>query len=208
MKFGISYSTPYHGVDPDNLVSYARCAEECGFESFYVPEHVVLYPGATIGRWEIPPTLPYFDPIDCLGFVAASTRRILLGTGVLVLPYHHPVVLAKRLATVDVLSKGRMRLLTVGLGGLPGEAAAFGVDYRSRGRRADEAIDVMRLLWDGCPSTSAGRAGRRRGGRGCGGTATSPAGRSTRPSGRRSGRSRGLPPPGGRWSTRGRGRST
>ncbi|WP_061295095.1 TIGR03619 family F420-dependent LLM class oxidoreductase [Herbidospora cretacea] len=149
MKFGISYSTPYYGVDPDNLVSHARHAEECGFESFYVPEHVVLYPGATLGRWEIPPTLPYLDPIDCLGFVAASTRRILLGTGVLVLPYHHPVVLAKRLATVDVLSKGRMRLLTVGLGGLPGEAAAFGVDYRSRGRRADEAIDLMRLLWDG-----------------------------------------------------------
>ncbi|WP_066375289.1 TIGR03619 family F420-dependent LLM class oxidoreductase [Herbidospora mongoliensis] len=149
MKFGISYSTPYYGIDPDDLAAHARHAEDCGFESFYVPEHIALYPGATLGRWEIPPTLPYLDPVDCLSFVAASTHRILLGTGVLLLPYHHPVVLAKRLATVDVLSKGRMRLLTVGLGALPGEAAAVGVDFPSRGRRADEAIDVMRLLWGG-----------------------------------------------------------
>jgi probable F420-dependent oxidoreductase len=84
-----------------------------------------------------------------LTFVAAATQRILLGTGVLLLPYRHPVVLAKRLATIDVLSKGRMRLLTVGLGTLPGEAKAVGVDFTTRGRRADEAIDVMRLLWAG-----------------------------------------------------------
>ncbi|MGC5012409.1 LLM class F420-dependent oxidoreductase [Streptosporangium sp. DT93] len=149
MKFGISYSTPFHGIDPDGIVAYARHAEDCGFESLYVPEHIALYPGATIGAFELPPTLPYLDPLDCLSFVAAATRRILLGTGVLLLPYHHPVVLAKRLATVDVLSGGRMRLLTVGLGSLPGEARAMGVDFATRGRRADEAIDVMRLLWSG-----------------------------------------------------------
>ncbi|MCI2421414.1 LLM class flavin-dependent oxidoreductase [Saccharopolyspora sp. K220] len=84
-----------------------------------------------------------------MSFVAAATERILLGTGVLLLPYHHPVTLAKRLATVDVLSKGRMRLLAIGVGALPGEASAVGVDFDSRGRRADEAIDVMRLLWGG-----------------------------------------------------------
>ncbi len=77
------------------------------------------------------------------------TVNNLLGTAVLLLPYHHPVVLAKRLATIDVLSEGRMRLLTVGLGSLPGEAAAVGVDFAARGRRADEAIDVLRLLWAG-----------------------------------------------------------
>ncbi|WP_436760982.1 TIGR03619 family F420-dependent LLM class oxidoreductase [Streptosporangium sp. V21-05] len=149
MKFAVSYSTPYHGVDPDKIMAYARHAEDCGFEALYVPEHIALYPGAAVGRFELPPSLPYLDPLDCLSFVAAATRRILLGTGVLLLPYHHPVVLAKRLATVDVLSKGRMRLLTVGLGALPGEAGAVGVDFGTRGRRADEAIDVMRLLWAG-----------------------------------------------------------
>ncbi|WP_049573912.1 TIGR03619 family F420-dependent LLM class oxidoreductase [Nonomuraea sp. SBT364] len=149
MKFGISYATPYHGADPDKLVAFARLAEECGFESLYMPEHIVLYPGAKVGAFELPPSLPYVDPLDALAFVAATTERILLGTGVLLLPYHHPVILAKRLATIDVLSKGRMRLLTVGLGALPGEAEAVGVDFAGRGRRADEAIDVLRLLWAG-----------------------------------------------------------
>jgi probable F420-dependent oxidoreductase len=149
MKFGISYSTPYFGVDPDKIVAYAQHAEDCGFESLYMPEHIALYRGAKIGPMELPPSLPYGDPLDCLNFVAAATQRILLGTAVLLLPYHHPVVLAKRLATIDVLSKGRMRLLTVGVGALPGEAQAVGVDFSTRGRRADEAIDVLRLLWAG-----------------------------------------------------------
>ena len=148
MRFAISYSTA-GGVDPDQLVAYARHAEDCGFEGLYLPEHIVLYPGAAVGPFEFPPSLPYPDPLDCLGFVAAATRRMLLGTAVLLLPYHHPVILAKRLATIDVLSKGRMRLLTVGLGTLPGEAKAMGVDFSTRGRRADEAIDVLRLIWEG-----------------------------------------------------------
>jgi probable F420-dependent oxidoreductase len=137
------------GVDPERLVTFARHAEACGFEALYVPEHIALYPGAAVGGAEIPPSLPFGDPLDLLSFVAAATDRILLGTAVLLLPYHHPVVLAKRLATIDVLAKGRMRLLTVGLGTLPGEARAMGVDFADRGRRADEAIDVLRLLWAG-----------------------------------------------------------
>jgi probable F420-dependent oxidoreductase len=149
VKFAISYHTAYHGLDPDKIMTYAQQAEALGFEALYLPEHVVLYPGAMVGAAEIPPSLPFGDPLDCLTFVAAATERILLGTGALQLPYHHPVALAKRLATIDVLSKGRMRLLTVGLGALPGEARAMGVDFNTRGRRADEAIDVMRLLWGG-----------------------------------------------------------
>src|SRR4051812_15455563 len=149
MKFGLSYNTGFLGNDPDLLVAAARHAEACGFESFYVPEHIALYPGAAMGTFTIPATTPVADPLQCLSFVAAVTTRILLGTGVLLLPYHQPVTLAKRLATLDVLSKGRMRLLTVGVGALPGEAAAVGVDFGSRGRRADEAITVLRLLWSG-----------------------------------------------------------
>src|SRR5271169_1491170 len=143
------YNTGVYGVDPDAMIAVARHAEDCGFESFYVPEHIALYPGAAVGSAVFPPATPIADPLECLSFVAAATNRILLGTGVLLLPYHHPVVLAKRLATIDVLSKGRMRLLTVGVGALPGEAAAAGVDFATRGRRADEAIDVLRLLWSG-----------------------------------------------------------
>ncbi len=148
MKFGLFCNTAYYS-DPDLMVAAARHAEECGFESFYTPEHIVVYPGATAGSMTFPPDLSVADPLDCLAYVAAVTSELLLGTAVLLLPYHHPVVLAKRLATIDVLSRGRMSLLTVGLGVLPGEAAATGVDFGTRGRRADEAIDVLRLLWSG-----------------------------------------------------------
>jgi probable F420-dependent oxidoreductase len=151
MKFAINYSSPLLGTDPDKIIAYARKAEQCGFEGFLLPEHIALYPGARIGTWEMPPTLAFADPLECLGFVAAVTDRILLGTAVLLLPYHHPVTLAKRLATIDVLSKGRLRLFGIGVGALPGEAQAAGVDFSTRGRRADEAIDVLRLLWTGGP---------------------------------------------------------
>ena len=149
VKFGIIYNSGNYGTDPDALIGIARHAEDCGFESFYTPEHVALYPGASVGAVSFPPDLPIADPLECLSFVAAATERILLGTGVLLLPYHQPVVLAKRLATIDLLSKGRMRLFSIGVGGLPGEAAAVGVDYATRGRRADESIDALRLLWAG-----------------------------------------------------------
>ena len=149
MKFGLFYNTGYYGTDPDQIIAAARHAERCGFESFYVGEHIALYPGAAVGAVTLPASLPVADPLECLAFVAAVTERILLGTGVLLLPYHQPVVLAKRLATLDVLSKGRMRLFGVGVGALRGEAMAGGVDFATRGRRADEAIDVLRLLWSG-----------------------------------------------------------
>ena len=150
MKFGVMYNTAVQGVDPVRLATVAQHAESLGFESFYAPEHISLYVGASIyGGTTIPSDAVIADPLECLTFVAASTRRILLGTAVLVLPYHQPVQLAKRLATIDVLSHGRMQLTGVGVGSLPGEATAAGVDFRTRGRRADEAIDVMRLLWAG-----------------------------------------------------------
>jgi probable F420-dependent oxidoreductase len=151
MKFGVMYNTATgpDGNNPDVLTGFARHAEDCGFESFYVPEHVALYPGASVGAAVFPPDLPIADPLELLSFVAAVTDRILLGTAVLLLPYHQPVVLAKRLATIDLLSKGRMRLFSIGVGALPGEAAAVGVDYTTRGRRADESIDALRLLWAG-----------------------------------------------------------
>ena len=149
MKFGLAYNTAYHGADPDRMAAAARHAEQCGFESCYMSEHIVMYPGAAAGPVAFPPDLAVADPLGCLAYVAAATSTLLLGTAVLLLPYHQPVVLAKQLATIDVLSRGRMSLLTVGLGTLPGEAAAAGVDFRTRGRRADEAIDVLRLLWGG-----------------------------------------------------------
>src|SRR6202022_3294179 len=98
MKFGLSYNTGYYGTDPDQMIALARHAERCGFESFYLPEPIALYPGATVRPGTPPAPMPGADPLACLAFVAAATERILLGTAVLLLPYHHPVALAKRLA--------------------------------------------------------------------------------------------------------------
>jgi probable F420-dependent oxidoreductase len=142
-------------ADPVWMAAFARHVEACGFDEIVAVEHTVLaseydsvYPYDTSGRVELPPDCPVPDPLDLLMFVAAHTAKVGLGTGVLVLPNHHPVVLAKRVATVDALSGGRLRLC-VGVGWLREEIEACGAPYGSRGRRADEQIEVMRTLWAG-----------------------------------------------------------
>jgi probable F420-dependent oxidoreductase len=144
-------------ADPAWMAALAQHIEGCGFESIVVVEHTVLmseyssiYPYDTSGRVELPADCPVPDPLDLLVFLAAHTERLGLATGVLVLPNHHPVVLAKRVATVDALSGGRLRLC-VGAGWLKEEVEACGADFGSRGRRADEQLEVMRLLWDDQP---------------------------------------------------------
>jgi probable F420-dependent oxidoreductase len=149
MKYGLVYHTGFFGIEPEQVTGLARHAEQCGFESFFTTEHIALYPGVTLGRMPIAPDTPIADPLEVLSFVAGVTERLILGTSVLLLPFHQPVVLAKRLATIDQLSRGRMRLFGIGVGSLAKEAEAAGVDFHTRGRRADEAIDVLRLLWAG-----------------------------------------------------------
>jgi probable F420-dependent oxidoreductase len=144
-------------ADPEWMSGFARHVEACGFESIVAVEHTVLmaeyrsvYPYAESGRVELSADCPVPDPLDLLTFLAAHTSRLGLATGVLVLPNHHPVVLAKRVATVDALSGGRIRLC-VGMGWLKEEIEACGAEFASRGRRADEQIEVMRLLWEDRP---------------------------------------------------------
>lgn len=140
-------------ADPDWMVSFAVHLELCGFESIVVVEHTVLvtrydsvYPYDSSGRVGLAADCPIPDPLDLLTFLAGHTSRLGLATGVLVLPNHHPVVLAKRAATVDALSGGRLRLC-VGVGWLKEEIEACGVEFDSRGRRADEQLAVLRTLW-------------------------------------------------------------
>lgn len=140
-------------ADPDWMVAFARHLEACGFESIVVVEHTVLltrydsvYPYDSSGRVGLAADCPIPDPLDLLAFLAGHTSSLGLATGVLVLPNHHPVVLAKRAATVDALSGGRLHLC-VGVGWLSEELAACGVEFDSRGRRADEQLAVLRALW-------------------------------------------------------------
>lgn len=143
--------------DPEWLVEFAQHVETCGFEGIVMVEHPVMiadysskYPYAPSGRVELAPDCELPDPLDTLAFLAAHTTTLKLATGVLVLPAQHPVVLAKRLATVDRLSKGRLRV-GVGVGWMAEEIEAVGVDFGARGRRADEQIEVIRKLWSGGP---------------------------------------------------------
>jgi len=145
-------------ADPAWMVAFAGHLEACGFESIVAVEHTVLmaryasvYPYDKSGRVELAADCPVPDPLDLLAFLAAHTTRLGLATGALVLPNHHPVVLAKRVATVDVLSGGRLRLC-VGMGWMKEEVEACGTAFDTRGRRADEQLRVMRVLWDDSPS--------------------------------------------------------
>lgn len=140
-------------ADPSWMAAFARHVEACGFDDIVAVEHTVLaatydsvYPYDESGRVGLAADCPVPDPLDLLAFLAGHTTRLGLATGVLVLPNHHPVVLAKRVATVDALSQGRVRLC-VGVGWLREEIEACGAPFERRGRRADEQLEVMRLLW-------------------------------------------------------------
>jgi probable F420-dependent oxidoreductase len=140
-------------ADPTWMVAYAQHAEACGFESIYTVEHVIVpagyesrYPYNDSGRMPLPDDCDIPDPLDLLAYLAAKTATIRLGTGVLVLPEHQPAQLAKRCATIDRLSSGRLTL-GIGVGWLREELEAVGVDPDTRGARTDESIDVLRALW-------------------------------------------------------------
>ena len=132
-------------IDPDAAARLARLAEELGFDSLWTGEHVVV-PDPRRPPSPMAPAEPIGDPLITLAFIAAHTHRIRLGTGVIDLPQRNPLVLAKELATLDVLSRGRM-IFGFGVGYLAPELEAVGVPLESRGRRADEYLEAMVSLW-------------------------------------------------------------
>jgi len=156
MKFGVLLPPELgRSGEPDWVAEFAAQAEHLGFDEISVVEHSVVidstastYPYSPTGRSPLPDDCPLPDPLELLAFVAGRTSRLGLATGVLVLPNHHPVVLAKRLATLDRLSAGRARIC-IGLGWMREEIEACGGDFDRRGAIADEAIAVMRALWRG-----------------------------------------------------------
>jgi len=154
MKFGIM--APYQQGPLENgeySGEFARLAEETGFESIWAVDHAVMcpdyestYPYDPSGRSPFHENVVQPDPLTWLSWAAAHTRRIRLGTGILILPLRNPVVLAKTVASVDALSGGRM-MLGIGVGWVREEAEATGTDFTTRGRRCDEYIEAMRALW-------------------------------------------------------------
>jgi probable F420-dependent oxidoreductase len=133
----------------------AQAAEQAGLDSLWTGEHVVL-PDPQRPPSPAPPQFPMLHPPALLAFLAAVTDRIALGTGITLVAQRNPVVLAKEVATVDVLSGGRL-ILGIGAGYLEPEFRALGVPFGERGARTDEAVAVMRELWTAASPRFAGR---------------------------------------------------
>jgi probable F420-dependent oxidoreductase len=142
-----------NGSRPEVIAAVATAADARGFATLWCGEHVVMvdeprsrYPYSADGRIAVPPDADWLDPLLSLSFIAAHTERIRLATGILLLPEHNPLVVAKQAATLDVLSGGRF-VLGVGVGWSAEEFEALGVPFSRRGARMEEYIAAMRRLW-------------------------------------------------------------
>ena len=154
MKFGLRYCNTGRYVDPVRAVELLQAGEEAGFESAWTVEHTVLpggyespYPYSADGKIAGGANdIPLPDPLIWMAYVAARTSTIKLGTGILILPQHNPVIAAKQIATLDLMSAGRI-ILGIGVGWLAEEFEVLGADFATRAARTDEYMAVMRTLW-------------------------------------------------------------
>ena len=152
--FGTSLPSRGDMASPENLRTLAQRAESLGFDSVWVSDHIILprkvdsfYPYAADGVATFQPDEDYYEPLAALNFLAGCTQKIRLGTHVLILPYRNPVVTAKMLSTLDVLSGGRV-ILGAGVGWMEEEFQALGLDtYAQRGAVTDEYIQLFKELW-------------------------------------------------------------
>jgi probable F420-dependent oxidoreductase len=155
MKVGALIPVAMGNAHPEFVEGLGAALEERGFESVWIPEHVVLfdeyesaYPYTPDGRMPIPADAGLLDPFPTLSFLAATTEKLRLGTGVCIIGQRNPVYTAKYVADLDVLSSGRFDF-GIGLGWLREEYEALDVPWEARGRRANEYLQVMEALWTG-----------------------------------------------------------
>jgi probable F420-dependent oxidoreductase len=145
MKFGLFGMNMRPCVTPEAIAAVARAAEAAGFESFWGGEHIAL-PDPPTPSTPMPPRTVFVDLCATIAFAAAHTRTLRFGTGIMILPLRNPVVLAKQLASIDVMSGGRL-IFGVGISNIEPEYKAVGMPFDHKGKRAEEAIAVMKALW-------------------------------------------------------------
>ncbi len=155
MEIGVILPSAGPKCTPENVVTVARWAEELGYHSVWVTDHVILpehvdsrYPYRSHGRWDYAPDTPWMDPLLALCWAAQVAPSLKLGTSIYVAPLRHPILLAKQVSTLDVLSGGRV-ILGIGAGWMREEFDLIGTPYDNRGKRVLEMVDVMRALWTG-----------------------------------------------------------
>lgn len=148
MKTGAIFPQVEFGNDPAAIRDYAQAVEGMGYSHIMVFDHVLGANPERPGGWKGPYTHrhPFHEPLVLYGFLAAVTRRIELVTGIIILPQRQTALVAKQAAEVDVLSGGRLRL-GVAVGWNPVEFEALGEDFKTRGQRIEEQVEVMRALW-------------------------------------------------------------
>lgn len=142
MQFGVTIPNNWGVAEPQEVLACGPLADELGYDSVWVMDHL-FNNGYIRERLD---DKPYYHPLTTLSYLAATTRRVRLGTSVLVLPYHNPVELAKYTASLDQMSGGRLTL-GIGAGGMAEEFAALGVPFRQRGALTNESIAIMKELW-------------------------------------------------------------
>jgi probable F420-dependent oxidoreductase len=145
MRFGLFSINSHACANGDVISRVARAAEVAGFESLWAGEHVVL-PDPQAPPSPMAPADPILDPVVALTYCAAVTSRVRLGTGIIILPQRNPLVLAKQLASLDVLSNGRL-IVGVGVGYLEPEFRALGAPFEQRGAVTDDYLAAMRAIW-------------------------------------------------------------
>ena len=141
MQFGVNILNFGDGASPESLLARTRIAEAMGFHSALVSDHVVITPGV---RSRYPE--PFYDTFATLAWLAGQTSRIALGTTVCVLPYRHPVEVARLTANIDQFSGGRL-IFGVGVGGAKDEFEVLGVPFNKRGAIANEYLEIIQALW-------------------------------------------------------------
>ncbi len=145
MKIGYFGFNNGPAATPEHIASLLGWLENAGFESAWTGEHVVLIDPQEPPS-PVPPELPMLDTVAALSFAAACTSKLKLGSGIILLAQRNPVVLAKSLSSIDVLSNGRL-IFGVGVGYVPREFEVIGVPYEERGARVDDHIEAIRALW-------------------------------------------------------------
>lgn len=153
MNLGMWFANIGPWAAPENALKLVRAAESSGYESLWTVDHPLYigdyeskYPYSPSGRMMVPEDVPIVDSFPFLGWVAAHSATLKLGTGVLVFPHRNPVITAKQASSLDALSGGRL-LLGVGIGWLREEFEAIGVSFSDRAARLEEGIATMRALW-------------------------------------------------------------